>query len=199
MASIPLNLSLKSSEEKFPSVPLNRSLNHSLKPSEEKFPSISLKPPPNLTPKKVFSDFPPPPKSREVLQRVEGIREKSEKKGRTSLGESICLATMESLFPNGGWKKVRPHWCRNPETGRCLELDVYSERLCIAVEYNGRQHYEVTDFYSSGGLSKQKYRDQVKKEACQREGVYLCVVPFTVPPEQIPDFIYADLYRSATR
>lgn len=58
-----------------------------------------------------------------------------------------------------------------------LELDGYCEDLGIAFEYNGRQHYNVIDFF--GGeeeLKKRKRYDKAKAEYCKNNNIKLIVV-----------------------
>jgi lipopolysaccharide biosynthesis glycosyltransferase len=37
--------------------------------------------------------------------------------------------------------KIRPAWLKNPKTNRRLELDCFSEKLKLAIECQGPQHY----------------------------------------------------------
>jgi hypothetical protein len=83
----------------------------------------------------------------------------------------------------------------NPETGRKLELDCYNEDLRLAVEYNGEQHYHFPNHtdQSYEEFINQARRDQFKAELCERYGVYLIVVPYTVDLDMIPSFIISHL------
>ncbi|XP_026331166.1 uncharacterized protein LOC113238558 [Hyposmocoma kahamanoa] len=81
-----------------------------------------------------------------------------------SKGEKICVAHLEERFPGRKFPKHKTlRWLTNPETGRHLELDCYNEELRLAVEYNGRQHYEfVPDMHESEeGLKYQQRLDAV--------------------------------------
>jgi hypothetical protein len=101
---------------------------------------------------------------------------------KVSIGEELTTKALESLLGRQVKSQIRPLFLRNPETGRPLELDCYDPISQIAVEYSGRQHYEfpssfftnVDDFYN------QIYRDQLKRELCDKNGVYLIVVPYWV-------------------
>jgi hypothetical protein len=71
--------------------------------------------------------------------------------------------------------KARPAWLTNPATGRSMELDMFNETLCLAVEYNGAQHYKFPNKFHR---SKKKYdaqleRDRVKANLCAARGVRL--------------------------
>src|SRR5690606_8776479 len=100
------------------------------------------------------------------------------KKKFMSKGERICKETMENLY-GVKFENVRPSWLKNPETGRSLELDCYNESLKLAVEYNGEQHYKWPNFtnQSREEFINQTRRDNLKRELCDKNGVYLIVVP----------------------
>lgn len=101
-----------------------------------------------------------------------------------SRGEVECARVMQLLFPSHTFIKVRPTWLLNDYPGRKtpaqpLELDLYCERLCLAVEYNGPQHYRVTpDFHPHGekSLYGQTCRDRLKADKCRERGIDLIVV-----------------------
>lgn len=117
-----------------------------------------------------------------------------------SKGERICCETMEKIY-GVPFKKIRPHWLKNPETGRNLELDCYNEDLQLAVEYNGKQHYEYnerngksTSFHKGEkDFINQVRRDNYKAELCARNGIYLIIVPHTIAHEDIFDYILSKL------
>jgi len=93
------------------------------------------------------------------------------------VSERICRATFENIFSEK-FPKKRPKWLINPETGRSLELDGYCEKLSIAFEFQGEQHYQENHyFHSHRGLAEQKKFDQLKKELCKKYGIILIVVP----------------------
>ncbi len=65
---------------------------------------------------------------------------------------------------------VRPKWLKNPETDYPLEIDIYFPKHKIAVEYNGKQHYQPVDFAGKGKewadeqLKQIKSRDKLKQK-----------------------------------
>ena len=93
------------------------------------------------------------------------------------------------------FESIRPNWLINPETGEKLELDCYNEELKIAVEYNGEQHYNWPNFTNQTHTQfiNQVRRDELKMELCDRNGIYLIVVPYTVELDKIPEFIISYL------
>lgn len=125
------------------------------------------------------------------------IPEKKPKKKKAkfiSKGERMCKETMEKFY-GAKFENVRPSWLKNPETGRALELDCYNEDLKIAVEYNGEQHYKWPNFtnQSKEEFINQTRRDMLKAELCEKNGIYLIVVPYNVPHEKISSYIISKL------
>ncbi len=57
-----------------------------------------------------------------------------------------------------------------------LELDGYSDKLNLAFEYQGQQHYRKT--FPWCNLKKQKARDLLKLQLCQEYGIILIVIPY---------------------
>lgn len=111
-----------------------------------------------------------------------------------SRGERICCQTMERIY-GIPFATVRPAWLINPETGARLELDCYNDELKIAVEYNGEQHYKWPNFLNQTyeQFINQVRRDSFKMDICDRNNVYLIVVPYNVPHDMIPAFIMSHL------
>jgi hypothetical protein len=107
-----------------------------------------------------------------------------------SIGEKICCKTLEEIY-GVEFKTTRPKFLINPESGRRLELDCYNEKLKIAVEYNGVQHYKFPNFIHKNyeEFEKQVKRDKLKYDLCEKEGVYLITVPYTCPYDKISDYI----------
>lgn len=112
--------------------------------------------------------------------------------GNPSKGELLCLEAVEKIYGVKFHRSVWPPWLRNPETNKCLELDIYNEQLKIAVEYHGRQHYEYVPHFHRNGIKdfeSQKRRDNYKLDICDEKGVYVITVPYNVPDDKIEDFI----------
>lgn len=107
-----------------------------------------------------------------------------------SKGEQICRETMERIY-GVPFINTRPKWLKNPNTNRNLELDCYNEKLKLAVEYNGVQHYKWCSFAKQNytDFREQVRRDRIKVELCEQNGVYLIVVPYNVALQQIPTYI----------
>lgn len=115
-----------------------------------------------------------------------------------SKGEAECRRVLEKMFDRP-FPKARPDILRNPVTGGMfnLELDCYNPELNIAVEYHGPQHYKFIPFFHKNreAFENQKYRDYMKKEMCQKNGILLIEVPYTVKVEKIEEFLKEKLQK----
>lgn len=126
------------------------------------------------------------PPRQQVISERRPVRESS-----SSRGEEACRMHMERRF-GVPFPKARPSFMRNPVTGENLELDVFNSDLAIAVEYNGQQHYRFNSHFHNGSndrFQNQQYRDLIKKQLCEQNGIRLIIVPYSVPVDQIGDFI----------
>lgn len=97
-----------------------------------------------------------------------------------SAGESLTRQLCEELT-GGKFIKARPPWLLW-KTGSCLELDGYCEKLSIAFEYQGRQHYEFDPYFHSNiaEFEDQLARDSFKRLKCEENDVKLVVVSYEV-------------------
>jgi hypothetical protein len=120
------------------------------------------------------------------------------KRIKESKGERKCRDVLEKIF-NKPFKKVRPAFLNNDITGEELELDAYNEDLKLAVEYQGRQHTQFTPFFHKNHetFRNQQYRDYMKRQKCQENGIILIEVPYTVKIDDIEDYLVLqiDKYR----
>ena len=90
-----------------------------------------------------------------------------------NISETICRSYFETIF-NEKFISCRPDWLKNPKTNRNLELDGFCEKLKIAFEHNGTQHYDKNDrFYMENIIE----RDQLKLELCKKNNIKLIVIP----------------------
>jgi hypothetical protein len=89
------------------------------------------------------------------------------------------------------FKSTWPDWLINPETGKKMELDCYNEKVKIAVEYNGEQHYIWPNYtnQTKEQFINQIRRDKLKMELCVKNGVYLINVPYTISYNNIENYI----------
>lgn len=107
-----------------------------------------------------------------------------------SAGETICRKHLEKILKTP-FPKIRPNWLQNPVTGANLEIDCYSEKLKLGLEYNGRQHYEfVPHFHKSKvDAQAQMYRDYIKRHLCESNNVKLIEVSYKIPNHALPKYI----------
>lgn len=112
----------------------------------------------------------------------------------TKKGEEICRHYLRELTGKP-FHRAHPKWLKNPETGRCLELDCYNSELEIALEYNGEQHYKFPNTFhrTRDEFDAQIRRDELKKTKCKERGVLLIIVPYTLPKNEIRGFIKREL------
>lgn len=90
--------------------------------------------------------------------------------------EEIVRAFFEQLtgkpFP-----KAYPEWLRNSDDNQ-MEFDGYNEKLKVAFEHHGEQHYSANAFrQTSDGLKKRKSDDRRKANLAKKNGVHLIIVP----------------------
>ncbi len=99
---------------------------------------------------------------------------------KISKGEKATKDIIEEIF-DLEFVNVRPKFMSNPETGRNLELDCYNSYLKLALEYNGKQHYEYTEKFHKCNIQNfynQQQRDELKSYLCKKNGIDLIVVPY---------------------
>ena len=98
-----------------------------------------------------------------------------------SVGEGLCKEILEEYLGRETYR-VRPEWLKNDKTGRNLEIDIYEPISRIGIEYNGKQHYEISKDFTTNNeqLESIKYRDALKLRKCKEMNVKLIVVPYTV-------------------
>ena len=79
---------------------------------------------------------------------------------------------------NTEFKKVRPSWLKSVITKRNLELDMYSDKLNIGLEFHGCQHVKYSPWFhkSEKDFHEQVMRDHLKARLCKDHGVKLIVI-----------------------
>jgi hypothetical protein len=99
--------------------------------------------------------------------------------------EERCRSILTHIFKKP-FPTKRPRFLRNPNTGRNLELDCYSEPLKLGVEIQSLLHQKYIPYYHKtfANYLKYKERDALKKQMCIRSGVTLICIP---PPEELPN------------
>lgn len=104
-----------------------------------------------------------------------------------SRGEEICRNVLEDIFKTE-FPNSRPDFLKNPlGTKMNLEIDCYSSKLKLGLEYNGKQHYEYTSRFHKNkeAFQNQQYRDVLKKKLCEEHGVKLITISYKTSLQDI--------------
>lgn len=120
---------------------------------------------------------------REYYKRLKRNLRSIENKIRTQKGfnivgslynESLLYNLIQNAFPDYEViTQYSPDWL-----GR-QRIDIFIKNLNVAIEYNGKQHYEpVTYFGGKEGFLKTVERDKMKKIKCKRNGCELIEVKY---------------------
>lgn len=81
-----------------------------------------------------------------------------------------------------------PQYAFKTEEFRTQYFDFYLPDYAVAIEYNGRQHYEPLACY--GGQEEfelTQKRDQAKREYCLANGITLIDIPYTMSEEELKE------------
>lgn len=113
-------------------------------------------------------------------------------KGKT---ENRCRSILEKYFKKP-FIKIRPDFLKY-KNGNNLELDMYNDELKIACEYNGAQHYKYSPFFHKTyqDFINQQERDKFKIEQCKLLNIKLITIPYTVPYNELEQFIIAEIKK----
>lgn len=111
------------------------------------------------------------------------------------LGERITKAHFEQIFGET-FVKYRPDWLVN-DRGNKMELDGYAEKIGVAFEYEGEQHYSLKTHFikTTEALSQRKLDDIDKARLCKEQGIKLIQVPdifSRLPLNDIQSFIIGE-------
>ena len=110
--------------------------------------------------------------------------------------EEKCRDIFEYLL-QADFPSRRPDFLKNPSTKRNLELDGYNEKLKLAFEHNGKQHYEFPNTFhkTRDDFEKQIARDAFKNARCQELDIDLINIPYTVKTKDLEKFIKRELVK----
>ena len=110
--------------------------------------------------------------------------------------ERICRAHFESIFGEK-FPSKKPAWLVN-DRGNRMELDGHAEKLALAFEYQGVQHYRQHDHWhrSSMDAARRQTDDQRKASLCRQRGVTLIAVPYMIPLHELQEFIVKECLQA---
>lgn len=94
-----------------------------------------------------------------------------------TIGENICREYFQAIFKKP-FPKSYPKWLIS-EKGSQLELDGFNEKLRIAFEHQGIQHYSYLKHFhkSERDFQRQIKIDELKRSLCKENGVVLIEIP----------------------
>ena len=95
--------------------------------------------------------------------------------GERWVNETLLFNYIKMLFPNHVVEReASPAWIGKQR------LDVYIPALGLAVEYQGKQHYEaIRHFGGDEGLTRAQERDKLKAKLCKQNNVDLVYFTYT--------------------
>lgn len=98
--------------------------------------------------------------------------------------EEMCREIFFEIF-NMCFKRSRPIWLIGPKKYP-LELDGLNEKLRIAFEYNGFQHYNEVNFFkiNKEKIKYQREKEDLKIKKCVEHGIKLIIIPFIKNPSK---------------
>ena len=92
------------------------------------------------------------------------------------LGEAVMRGQLSLIGALDNYEDdSSPGFLVNPFTDEEMQLDRHYPGKA-AIEFNGRQHYEPTEFATPKEVEKQQARDDIKAGICRRRGIPLIIV-----------------------
>jgi len=112
--------------------------------------------------------------------------------------EKLCRKILEEAL-GVNFSSTKPNFLKYI-TGKNLELDCYNEILNLALEYQGKQHYEWIKFFhpTIEKFNDQKDRDIWKRNKCKELKIDLIEVPYMHShsnPNELKEFIYQEIKK----
>lgn len=108
-------------------------------------------------------------------------------------GERIFRNLLEFLIDDK-FPKRKPEWLINKQGNR-LELDGYNEKLKLAFEYQGRQHFQKIPVYhkSNKQFKKCQEHDKIKKDTLKKKNISIIYPTDYLKPKEYANFILEEL------
>lgn len=104
--------------------------------------------------------------------------------------ENICREIFQTIFKKN-FIKSRPKWLVN-KNGSTMEFDGYNQKLAIAFEYHGEQHFTISRRFHEGGqkvLKQRQVDDATKRLLCKQNNVSLIEIPYSIKTKDLYKYI----------
>jgi hypothetical protein len=111
-----------------------------------------------------------------------------------SFSEELCRRVFEKIF-NEKFPSIFPKWLIGNK-GRALQLDGFCEKIGVAFEHQGRQHYASKNsfFKNIKEFEDLVERDFIKKNICKKYNIKLFIIPALFDIVKLTDL--CDVIRS---
>ena len=78
-----------------------------------------------------------------------------------------------------------------------MEIDGFNDELKLGFEYQGVQHYKHTPYFHKDiqDFNKQVYRDNLKQEILEKNGIQVIYVPYSVEFDDLEEFVKKSLKK----
>ena len=112
-----------------------------------------------------------------------------------SRSERFVRLHFERLFCEK-FPSCRPKWLTSSRGNR-MELDGYCQKLRLAFEYHGMQHFVHKERYHrhTGALAQRQADDQNKRDLCKAIGVHLIEISYLVSIDKLQEHIISECKR----
>lgn len=103
---------------------------------------------------------------------------------KINTNEAITRKIFEVIF-NEKFIKIKPDWLNG------LELDGFCEKLNLAFEYDGQQHYQFSKFFhrTEEKFERSQMMDILKNIKCKDQGIILIRIPYWIKLENLQQYI----------
>lgn len=82
---------------------------------------------------------------------------------------------------------IKGRYCRK------LSFDFYLPNQKTCIEYDGEQHYKPFGTDTGEKLAKTQKNDELKNKYCEKKGIKLIRIPYTMSPEEIETYLLMEL------
>ena len=92
--------------------------------------------------------------------------------------ESVGEVKIRHYLDENNIDYCQEHWFSDCRDINPLPFDFYLPELSTIIEFDGRQHFQETDYFSYS-LEKTKMHDEIKEQYCKDNGLNLIRIPYT--------------------